>query len=133
MKSRVSTRSSVFLYDSIKYTKKLWHKARAFLYTVNIRNPGNPAAPGTSRLVLLPSGPDTIHRLPPRRTQVTDIHSTFHNIPSEIGIVNPEFQSSTIRLMISLSVSAIPSLARRPTVSIIFSTPFFTIPSPPTN
>lgn len=35
--------------------------------------------------------------------------------------------------MISLSVCAIPSLARSPTFMIVFSTPFVTIPSPPTN
>ena len=31
--------------------------------------PGDPVAPGRYRLVLLPFGPDTIHRLPPHRTQ----------------------------------------------------------------
>ncbi len=31
--------------------------------------PGSPAAPGASRLGLLPSGPDPVHGAPPRRTQ----------------------------------------------------------------
>ena len=39
----------------------------------------------------------------------------------------------SIIFRIALSVSRIPSFARRETLSMVFSTPFFTIPSPPKN
>ena len=43
------------------------------------------------------------------------------------------YQSSSMRRMISSSVCFMPNLAKRPTVSIVLSTPFLTRPSPPKN
>ena len=37
--------------------------------------PGTPATPGTGRLGLLPSGPDPIHEVPPRRTRPSTLRA----------------------------------------------------------
>lgn len=40
----------------------------SFAYKLNVRA-GTPAAPRTTCLLLLPFGPDRVHRTPPRRTR----------------------------------------------------------------
>ena len=68
-----------------------------------------------------------------------DPSSLLHNLfPSEITLIITDRPAlcqrrphSSIRRMISLSVSSMPLRARRPTIAIVFSTPFFTMPSPP--
>lgn len=48
------------------------------------------------------------------------------------GFVKTGFHPSMMR-RISSSVCFMPSLPRRPTLRIVFSTPFLTMPSPPRN
>ena len=43
--------------------------------------PGDPVAPESDRLGLLPSGPDPVHRLPPHRTQPSTLPGCPHPEP----------------------------------------------------
>lgn len=51
--------------------------------------PGSPVAPRRNRLVLLPFGPDTIHRLPPHRTQPSTLLSPA--VPERTKALKEEF------------------------------------------
>ena len=54
--------------SSQKVVHPLLLRSRQLVQTSLLR-PGLPASPGGTRLPLLPSGPDGVHRPPPRRTQ----------------------------------------------------------------
>jgi hypothetical protein len=68
----------------------------------------------------------------PETAEVAEVKPVKSPRKKKNGCKSSRFgQSSIIIWMISLSVSAIPSRASRPTLWMVFSTPFTTIPSPP--